>query len=54
MLQNLAENSENKRRLQTPTCRLEDTIKVYLKGIGYENVNCISLRHDRLHWRNVV
>jgi len=35
----------------TPTCILENNIKIDSKETGYENVYYIHKRHDRDQWR---
>jgi hypothetical protein len=43
--------SEGKRPLGRPRCRWEESIKVDLREIGWEGVNCIHLAQDRDRWR---
>jgi hypothetical protein len=45
---------EGKRPLAKPRCRWEDNIKIYLRGIRWEDVNWINLAWDRNNWRPVV
>jgi hypothetical protein len=41
---------EGKRSLGRPRCRWEDNIRMYLREIGWEHVNCINLFQDRGQW----
>jgi hypothetical protein len=42
---------EGKKPLGSLRHRWEDSIKTYLKGIRYKDVNCINVAEDRDHWR---
>jgi hypothetical protein len=45
---------EGKRLLGSPRRRWEDNIKIYLKEIGFANVDWIHLAQDRDRWRALV
>jgi hypothetical protein len=38
---------QGKRSFGRPRCRWKDNVKLDLQGIGWENVNCSGLAHDR-------
>jgi hypothetical protein len=46
----LVGRSEGKRPLGRPRRRWEDNIKVDLREIGIDAVNCIRLAQDRVRW----
>lgn len=52
----LLRESEGKRPLGKPIdrCIWEDIIKVDLKEIGYEDIDCLRLSHDKDQWHVVV
>jgi hypothetical protein len=45
---------EGRRPLGRPRRRWEDNIKMDLREIGFEDVDCIYLAQDRDRWRAVV
>jgi hypothetical protein len=45
---------EGKRPLGRPRRRWEDNIKMELRDIGIDRVNCIRLAQDRVQWRAFV
>jgi hypothetical protein len=50
----LVRKSEGKRSPERPSHKWNDHIKLYLKQIGYENVNWIQLPQDRDQWQAVL
>jgi len=46
--------SEGKRPLGKRRRRWEDNIRLYLKEIGWEGVDCIRLPKDRCQWPALV
>jgi hypothetical protein len=50
----LVEYLEGKRPLQRPRCRWVVNIKMDLREIGWDGMNCIILAQDRGQWRAVV
>jgi hypothetical protein len=47
-------NPEGKRPLGRPRRRLEDNIKMYLRGKGWGGMNCINLAQDKDQWNIVM
>jgi hypothetical protein len=45
---------EGKRPLGRPRRSWEDNIKMYLREIGIDGLNCIQLAQDRVQWRAFV
>jgi len=45
---------DGKEPLGRPKSRWVDSIKMYVKEIGREDVNCFGLAQDRDKWRGVV
>jgi hypothetical protein len=45
---------EEKRSLGRPTCRWVDTIKIDLRGIGWDSMEWIDLAQDRDQWKALV
>jgi hypothetical protein len=50
----LVGNTEGRRQLGRPRCRLVDNIKMGLRGIGWCGMDCIELAQDRDRWRAVM
>jgi hypothetical protein len=48
------EKSEGKRPLHRPRHRWEDNVKMSLKGIGCEDMDCIQVAKDRVQWWALV
>jgi hypothetical protein len=46
--------TEGKGPVEKPRGRWEDNIKMYVKEVGWEGVDWISLFQDRQEWRAVV
>jgi hypothetical protein len=51
---NLVGRSEGRRPLGRPRRRWEDNIKLYLREIGFGDVDWIHLAHDRDRWWALV
>jgi hypothetical protein len=45
---------KDKRPLERPGRKFEDTIKIHLREIGMDGTNWIRLAEDRVHWRNFL
>jgi hypothetical protein len=45
---------EGKRLLRRPTCKLEDNIKMDLRGIGWGGMNWIDLAQNWDQWKALV
>jgi hypothetical protein len=45
---------EGKRPLKSPRRRWVDNIKMDLREIGWDGVDCIDLAQDRDHWRALM
>jgi hypothetical protein len=45
---------EEKRPLRRPRRRWVDNIKIYLREIGLDGMDCIDLAQDRDQWRALV
>jgi hypothetical protein len=50
----LMEESEGKRPLGKPRCRWVDNIKMYLREIGWGDVNWVDVAQNRDQWRALV
>jgi len=46
--------TEGRKPLERPKSRCVDSIKMYVKEIGKENVNCFGLAQVRDKWRGAV
>jgi hypothetical protein len=47
----LVEKPERMRQLERPRCRLEDNIKMCLRGKGWGGMDLIDVAQDRDQWR---
>jgi hypothetical protein len=45
---------EGKRPLGRPRCRWMDSVKMRLRGIRWDGMDCIDLAQDRDQWSNLV
>ena len=45
---------EGKKPLERPKSRWVDSIKMYVKEMGRDDVNCFGLAHNRDKWRGAV
>jgi hypothetical protein len=50
----LAGKTKGKRPLGTPRCKWVDNIKMDLKEIGWDGMDCIGLDQDRDQWKALV
>jgi hypothetical protein len=50
----LVRKPEGKRPPGRPRCMWVDTIKLYLRQIGWGAMNCIDLAQDREKWRALL
>jgi hypothetical protein len=50
----LVGKSEEKRPLGRSRCRWENNVKILLREIGWDGVDCIDLAQDTVQWRALV
>jgi hypothetical protein len=53
-MHSLSQEPEGKRILERPRHRWKDNIKMNIKGIAFEDMDCIYLAQDRVKWHAVV
>jgi hypothetical protein len=46
----LVRKPEGKRPLKRPRCRWEDNIRMYLREIGWEDLDRLHVAHDMEQW----